>query len=151
MTVRMESTLFRKEAVDAQDLHRYGEISLNQPVSVRVAVAVGTTLLVVLFLCTATYAKRIRVAGQLVSSDGLSTLYGPENGLVSILPAARHDPGGRYSGAEKNPDGLDGGTISAEPETGERTVASDTRVNLRRVHSNGRYLGSMPCSTSGRY
>lgn len=83
----MESTLFRKEAIDAQDLHRYGEISLNQPVSVRVAVAVavGATLLVVLFLCTATYAKRIRVTGQLVPSDGLSTLYAPESGVVSTL------------------------------------------------------------------
>lgn len=86
----MSDSLFRQEAVEARRRSWLGEISLAQPVSVRVlaAFAVTAVALIVAFLTVGEYTRRSRVAGQLVPDRGLVTIVAPVDGTIARpLPA----------------------------------------------------------------
>ena len=83
----MKKPLFRKEVIEARRGSWLGDISLSQPVSLRVwtVLAVGMVLGVILFVSLAEYTRRSRVIGQLVPSLGLSTVVAPTAGVVDRL------------------------------------------------------------------
>ena len=83
----MSLPLFRIEALQARRHSWLGEVVLDQPVSARV-LAVGVLLAcagVVWLLAGGDYTRRTRVAGQLVPTQGLSTVVAPVSGVIAEL------------------------------------------------------------------
>ena len=89
MDEALNRELFRKEAIEAQRASALGGIALVQPLatSVLVVAAVAVALVVVLFLCLASYTRRVSVAGQLVPMRGLATVVAPVRGVVGRVAA----------------------------------------------------------------
>lgn len=81
------STLFRQQAVEAQKQRLFGSISLAQPLSLHLCVAVILTLvaLVVLFLFISEYTRKETVRGFLVPEQGLLKTYAPRSGVIEVL------------------------------------------------------------------
>lgn len=76
--------LFRKEALAGQQQAWLGSIQLLRPLSLKLltAVAVGSVVLVVTFLCTAEYSRKARVAGYLVPDRGVLRISSPQAATV---------------------------------------------------------------------
>lgn len=84
----MSEPLFRTEVLQARRRRWLGEVVLDQPPSLRVlsglalAAAVGIGVL----LCLGEYTRRTRVTGQLVPTQGLSTVTAPVAGILDEVP-----------------------------------------------------------------
>jgi membrane fusion protein len=76
--------LFRKEALAGQQQAWLGSIQLLRPLSLKLltAVAVGSVVLVVAFLCTAQYTRKARVSGYLVPDRGVLRITSPQAATV---------------------------------------------------------------------
>lgn len=72
----MSSDLFRKEVLEARKKSWLGSISLSQPISLWLltAVAIFAAIVIVLFVTIGEYTRRTRVVGQLVPTNGISTV-----------------------------------------------------------------------------
>ncbi|WP_232150790.1 HlyD family efflux transporter periplasmic adaptor subunit [Stenotrophomonas sp. SY1] len=83
----MSQPLFRDEVLIAGRTHRFGGISLIQPLRtwLLTVVAVACAIVIALFLCLGSYTRRSSVIGQLVPTQGLITVPAPATGLVSWL------------------------------------------------------------------
>lgn len=83
--------IFRQQVLEEQRAHWLGEISLAQPLRLRVlaVTTVAAALAVACFLLLATYTRRSTVEGQLVPSKGLAVVLSPATGVL-----------GRTSGGE---------------------------------------------------
>jgi len=81
----LTEALFRREVLEAQRSSGLGGIALVQPLaaSVLVVAAVAVALVVVLFLCLASYTRRVSVAGQLAPARGLATVVAPARGVAA--------------------------------------------------------------------
>src|SRR5688572_23811359 len=89
----MSQELFRREVLEARRGSWLGEISLVQPVRLRVLTiaAVLVALAVLVFVTSGTYTRRSRVIGQLVPAKGLATVMAPVSGDVSRVDAQEGD------------------------------------------------------------
>jgi membrane fusion protein len=78
------SSLYRKEALEAQTPALHGKIILIQPMSFRflTAMALAMAGVVILFLLCGTYTRHSTVGGQLVPDGGLIRIYAPQTGVV---------------------------------------------------------------------
>jgi membrane fusion protein len=76
--------LFRKEALAGQQQAWLGSIQLLRPLSLKLltAVAVGSVVLIVAFLCTAQYTRKARVSGYLVPDRGVLRITSPQVATV---------------------------------------------------------------------
>ena len=77
-------TLFRQQAVSAQQTQTMGDIVLIRPLSFTLLTlfAVALAVLICCFLAWGTYTKRSTVAGQLAPYTGLLKIYVPQAGIV---------------------------------------------------------------------
>jgi len=80
-------SLFRKEAVEYQRERLWGEVVLNQPVSLAVfALLAGIAVACLLtYLVFGTYTRKETVPGYLVPEQGLVRVYAPRSGTVTGL------------------------------------------------------------------
>jgi len=78
------SSLYRKEALEAQTPALHGKIILIQPMSFRflTAMALAMAGVVILFLLCGSYTRHSTVSGQLVPDGGLIRIYAPQTGVV---------------------------------------------------------------------
>ncbi|MGO4222305.1 HlyD family secretion protein [Lysobacter sp. TAF61] len=83
----MSRELFRREVLEATQRRHQGDVSLAQPLQLRLLVgfAILAAATVVAFLLLGSYSRRSRVTGQLVPSLGLSTVVAPTGGVVVRL------------------------------------------------------------------
>jgi len=81
------SSLFRKQALDAQQHRLLGTISLAQPLSMSVVTLILLGLLtgIVTFLCFSEYARKETVKGYLKPEKGLIKAYTNRNGVIERL------------------------------------------------------------------
>ncbi len=92
MTPRLP--LFRKEALDARRNSHLGAISLVQPVPL-VAFSgflLTSVLVLLLYIFLGEYTTRSRVTGQLVPSNGLTSVIAPMTGVVTQLYGGEGNP-----------------------------------------------------------
>ncbi|KFN51304.1 HlyD family secretion protein [Arenimonas composti] len=89
----MDAPLFRPQVLEAKAETGLGTIALGQPLSrwLLAAFALLATAAVVVFLATADYSRRTRVAGQLVPRDGLASAVSPVAGTVLSLRVREGD------------------------------------------------------------
>lgn len=82
--------LFRAEVFNRQRQGVQGQISLAQPVPVRLLSAAAATLAggIVLFLVLGTYAQHTEVSGHLVPVSGLASIVAPSSGVLTTLHVA---------------------------------------------------------------
>ncbi|MBW8366521.1 MAG: HlyD family efflux transporter periplasmic adaptor subunit [Arenimonas sp.] len=85
----MADSLFRKEALEARRSRWLGGIVLGQPLGpwLLTAFAVFVATAIVLFLAFGDYARRSRVAGQLVPSLGVASVMAPTSGTLAQVHA----------------------------------------------------------------
>lgn len=78
------SSLYRREALDAQKAAPYGKIVLIQPPSLVIltVMAVSFALVIGLFFFLGSYTRRSTVSGQLLPDAGLIKIYSPLTGVV---------------------------------------------------------------------
>ncbi len=76
--------LFRPEALAGQQQSWLGSIQLLRPLSLKLltACAVGSVVLVGVFLCTAEYSRKARVSGYLVPDRGVLRITAPQAATV---------------------------------------------------------------------
>jgi len=89
----MTDALFRREVLEARRTHRFGGISLVQPLRswlLTVAAALAATTLV-LFLAMGSYTRRSTVGGHLVPGKGLATVVAPTGGVLARLHVGEGD------------------------------------------------------------
>ncbi|MDJ0655257.1 MAG: HlyD family efflux transporter periplasmic adaptor subunit [Xanthomonadales bacterium] len=81
------SSLFRKQALDAQGRQGLGPVVLATPLSSRIwtAAAVLIVAMLVLFLCTASYARRETVSGFLSTDQGVLRVYAGREGVIDQI------------------------------------------------------------------
>ena len=79
-----ETSLFRTEALEAQQVQWLGSIVLIRPVSFAFLTAFATLLasIVIIFFIWGSYTKRSTIAGQLLPSSGQIKVYAPQQGRV---------------------------------------------------------------------
>lgn len=72
----MSSELFRKEVLEARKTSWLGSISLSQPMSLWLLTAAAflAAIIIVLFITFGEYARRTRVIGQLVPTNGIASV-----------------------------------------------------------------------------
>lgn len=89
----MSASLFRPEALESQRSAWLGGISIARPLRARVLAwfAFGATCVVVLFLLSGEYTRRIRVAGSLVPVAGQAVVLAPATGVVRQLVVREGD------------------------------------------------------------
>lgn len=80
-------SLFRKEAVSHQGERLTGEVSLAQPLSIKLTVSILVTItaLIVAFLFNANYARKETVRGFLMPNKGVIKSYARQGGIVEKL------------------------------------------------------------------
>ncbi|QOL25842.1 HlyD family efflux transporter periplasmic adaptor subunit [Thalassotalea sp. LPB0316] len=80
-------TLFRQEAIAHQSERLTGEISLAQPLSIKLTVAllVATAIVIVCFLFNAQYARKETVRGFLMPNKGVIKSFAGQGGTVEKL------------------------------------------------------------------
>jgi membrane fusion protein len=81
----VEDSLFRRESLDARRQSWLGDISVAQPLSLRLLAgfAVAAAVSLALLLAFGEYTRRTRVTGQLVPDLGLVTITAPAAGVVT--------------------------------------------------------------------
>lgn len=79
-----DTSLFRTEALEAQQVQWLGSIVLIRPVSFAFLTAFATLLaaIVIIFFLWGSYTKRSTIAGQLLPSSGQIKVYVPQQGRV---------------------------------------------------------------------
>ncbi|WP_371186468.1 HlyD family efflux transporter periplasmic adaptor subunit [Thalassotalea maritima] len=80
-------SLFRKEVLAHQSQRLSGAIALNQPLSIKVSVGVllAVTLLIIVFLSTAEYARKQTVRGFLAPDKGMIKSFAQQGGTIEKL------------------------------------------------------------------
>ncbi len=121
--------LFRPEVQQAQRHATLGRIVLRQPRRrwVLTVAALLAGMLLVTFLSTGNYTRRVRVSGQLVSASGLATIQAPVAGVLSRLAVAEGDQvaAGQLLAAIRSPRIL--------PDGGDRIVVLRAQLQRRRL------------------
>ncbi len=81
----MSDNLFRKEALDNQQNTFFGQVLLVHPLSTTLLTGffASITLIIVIFLCFASYTPREIVQGYLVPDKGLAKLYAPSAATIT--------------------------------------------------------------------
>lgn len=81
----MRDTLFRREASGAKDQGWLGEVVLQQPLSLRLLSwgLVSAIAALMLFMCLASYTRRVAAAGVLAPDAGLVKVQSPRDGVVT--------------------------------------------------------------------
>lgn len=84
LTLTQETSLFRTEALEAQQVQWLGSIILIRPVSFTFLTAFATLLasIVITFFIWGSYTKRSTITGQLLPSSGQIKVYAPQQGRV---------------------------------------------------------------------
>jgi membrane fusion protein len=84
LTLTQDTSLFRTEALEAQQVQWLGSIVLIRPVSFTFLTAFATLLasIVIIFFIWGSYTKRSTIAGQLLPSSGQIKVYAPQQGRV---------------------------------------------------------------------
>ncbi|WP_434574593.1 HlyD family secretion protein [Pseudomonas sp. Z3-6] len=95
-----DTSLFRTEALEAQQVQWLGSIVLIRPVSFAFLTAFATALasIVVIFFLWGSYTKRSTIAGQLLPSSGQIKVYAPQQGRVleSFIQEGQHVKAGTH-------------------------------------------------------
>ncbi|HEX7060805.1 MAG TPA: HlyD family efflux transporter periplasmic adaptor subunit [Woeseiaceae bacterium] len=135
----MAEALFRAEALAAQRASWLGEISLAQPPGVRVlaAFALLAAAAVLVFLASASFARRSHVAGRLVPDAGLVTVVAPAAGTLARSPPAQGTHVGSGDGL------LVISAARASPGSGDTTAARLARIAERRAALSDRYAAAL--------
>lgn len=83
----MTSSLFRREATEAQRQRLFGEVVVAQPLSFVLLglFLVGILLALAGFVATGTYTRKETVSGYLQPDKGIVAIYAPSPGVVSAL------------------------------------------------------------------
>lgn len=86
-------SLFRKEAVSHQSERLTGDISLAQPLSIKLTVGILATvaILIVTFLFNAQYSRKETVRGFLVPNKGVIKSFAAQGGTIEKLWAKEGD------------------------------------------------------------
>ena len=81
----MNSSLFRKEAIDHQKEKLLGDVLLFQPLSFKILTGslAGIAFLILLFLFLGSYARKETVQGFLIPDKGIAKIYAPQGGTIS--------------------------------------------------------------------
>ncbi|WLH49173.1 HlyD family secretion protein [Pseudomonas beijingensis] len=84
LALTQDTSLFRTEALEAQQVQWLGSIVLIRPVSFAFLTAFATLLasIVIIFFLWGSYTKRSTIAGQLLPSSGQIKIYAPQQGRV---------------------------------------------------------------------
>ncbi|MBT2296416.1 HlyD family efflux transporter periplasmic adaptor subunit [Pseudomonas fluorescens] len=84
LTLNHDTSLFRTEALEAQQVQWLGSIVLIRPLSFTFLTAFATLLasIVIIFFIWGSYTKRSTIAGQLLPSSGQIKVYAPQQGRV---------------------------------------------------------------------
>lgn len=80
----MDDQLFRKEVIEHQRQRLHGSVLALPKVShsILVAIVAGWALIVIVWLCTSTYARKETVLGWLEPPDGVVRIYPEDSGLI---------------------------------------------------------------------
>ncbi len=83
----MNSSLFRQQAINAQQNHLYGEVILKLPLSFRLITffILSAVLVAALFVAYGAYSRKESVIGYLVPNKGLVKVYAPQKGVLEGL------------------------------------------------------------------
>jgi membrane fusion protein len=87
-TQRSVSPVFRREALEFQQYQRqWGEIVLLQPVSSKLLAwsLTAAVALVIVFLCTAQYARKDTAVGYLTPTAGTAKVFAPQQGVIKSV------------------------------------------------------------------
>jgi membrane fusion protein len=81
------SSLFRKEAMDAQSQRLTGTISLAQPLSIKITVGIIVIMVaaVLLYLLTSNYTRKETIRGYLKPAKGLTKVYANRQGTIDKI------------------------------------------------------------------
>lgn len=89
----MGDSLFRTEVMEQRTQRLWGELVLSQPLSTRVVVAALCllVLLMLVFLASCTYTRKVSVQGRLVPDRGVIEVPAPQRGLLVEMLVAPGD------------------------------------------------------------
>ena len=89
----MTGNLFRKEVLQAKQVSWLGDVVVASPIrfTVIAALAALVSIVVMLFLVFGTYARHSQVTGQLVPTQGISTVLAPAAGVLSSMRVLEGD------------------------------------------------------------
>jgi membrane fusion protein len=83
----MSDSLFRQEVMAHKGQSTYGQITLAQPISLRVLTSLSVLLAlgVVAYFAWGSYTRKVQVAGVLMPTQGLTKIASPQGGVITAM------------------------------------------------------------------
>lgn len=87
MSNKIKEDLFRKEILDNSTSKYIGRVIISIPITFKILVAIFSVIgiLILLFIFTGSYTKKVRVMGQILPENGLVKIYNTQIGVVDKI------------------------------------------------------------------